>query len=254
MRVLLAATALLMLTTAAGAMSARQAGPSGQDNATPQASVRGGVATHGAARGLPGHGGHRGGRGGGVIIYPYPPYPVGWPYPPYPYPYPYPYPTYPYPYPDDDSDDYPMPSTRGLVVPGDMPVGIMATWYYCDTPDGYYPYVKTCQHPWAQIPVAPPPPGAATPVSYSDWQWCEESKAFFPYVSSCKAGFVSVPVTVPGKDQAGPPQTANWFFCNDPKGYAPYVVQCKGDWRPVPAVPPPSVKITVRDGSDAKGR
>ena len=55
-----------------------------------------------------------------------------------------------------------------------------------------------------------------------------------------------MPVTAPGKDQAGPPQVANWYFCEEPRGYSPYVVQCARDWRAVPAVPPPSVKITVK--------
>lgn len=185
--------------------------------------------------------------GGGWGFYPYPPVPMTWPYPAYPYSqYYYPYPPQYYPNNIYGDDDYPPVSTRGLVVPGDLPVGQTAFWYYCDTPDGYYPYVKECSHEWTRIPVSPPPPGTAAPLSYSDWQWCEEKKAFFPYVTSCTAGFVPVPVTVPGKDQAGPPQTANWYFCSDPKGYSPYVVQCARDWRAVPAVPPPSVKITVK--------
>lgn len=196
----------------------------------------------------PGHAERGRHHNGGGVFYPYPLIPYTWPYPAYPYSnYYYPYPAYPQgPY---DDDDYTPPSTRGVVVPGGpLPVGMTASWYYCDTPDGYYPYVKTCAHGWTPIPIAPPPPGAAAPLNYADWQWCEETKAFFPYVSSCKAGFVSMPVTAPGKDQAGPPQVANWFFCDTPKGYSPYVVQCAHDWRAVPAVPPPSVKLTVRDG------
>lgn len=187
--------------------------------------------------------------------YPYPPYPETWPYPPSPYSqYYYPYP--PQYYSGDYSDDDNTYSTRGLVVPGDLPVGVTSYWYYCDTPDGYYPYVKSCTRPWTRIPVSPPPPGVAPPLSYSDWEWCAESKSFFPYVTSCKDGFQPVPVTTPSSGNAGPPAAANWFFCEDPKGYAPYVVQCRRDWRPVPAVPPPSVKITVKDesGKDEKKR
>ncbi len=30
-------------------------------------------------------------------------------------------------------------------------------WYYCQNPDGYYPYVKNCPGGWLQ--VAPQPPG-----------------------------------------------------------------------------------------------
>jgi len=29
-------------------------------------------------------------------------------------------------------------------------------WYYCDQPDGYYPYVKSCNHEWQSVPVTPP--------------------------------------------------------------------------------------------------
>lgn len=190
----------------------------------------------------------RDGRVWGEPFYPYPPLPYTWPYPPYPYSqYYYPYPPQYYPNNIYGNDDYPPPpSTRGLVVPGDLPVGATAFWYYCDAPDGYYPYVKECSHEWTRIPIAPPPPGTAAPVSYSDWQWCEEKKGFFPYVTSCLAGFAPVPVTAPGKDQAGPPQVAYWYFCDNPRGYSPYVVQCARDWRAVPAVPPPSVKITVK--------
>jgi hypothetical protein len=188
---------------------------------------------------------HHDGHGWGGPFYPYPPVPMTWPYPAYPWSqYYYPYPPQYYPGITNDDDDT---STRGLVVPGDLPMGIVAFWYYCDTPDGYYPYVKECSHEWTRIPIAPPPPGTAAPLSFSDWQWCEEKKAFFPYVTACPAGFVPVPVTAPGKDQAGPPQTANWYFCEQPRGYSPYVVQCARDWRAVPAVPPPSVKITVKE-------
>ncbi len=29
-------------------------------------------------------------------------------------------------------------------------------WYYCDSPNGYYPYVGSCGHPWQQVPATPP--------------------------------------------------------------------------------------------------
>jgi len=246
MRLLIASLAFVSMTSAGLAMEVKQntTKDSAQvQPAAPRAEARG----HGG--GMPGHGGggHHGGHygHGGGVFFPYPPYSVGWPYP---YPYPYPYPPYSYPYPNDDDDDSGPPSPRGVAVPGGpLPVGMSPSWYYCDAPDGYYPYVKSCAHGWTPIPIAPPPPGAAAPLSYSDWQWCEESKGFFPYVTSCKAGFVAIPVTAPGKDQGPPPQVANWFFCDAPRGYLPYVVQCSHDWRAVPAVPPPSVKITVKD-------
>jgi hypothetical protein len=33
-------------------------------------------------------------------------------------------------------------------------------WYYCDNPQGYYPYVQACSSGWRQVPVSPgaPPP------------------------------------------------------------------------------------------------
>jgi hypothetical protein len=33
------------------------------------------------------------------------------------------------------------------------------SWYYCDNPQGYYPYVSTCTTGWRQVPAAPPPGG-----------------------------------------------------------------------------------------------
>lgn len=263
---LLAATAVLCALAAPVALAGRKDDKDGQQ--TPPASMPGrGPNHHGSERTGParpfvppqqqdrgrGHDARdaKFPRRYGVIFWPYPyPWPYGGYYSnygnPYAYPYPGPYPAYPY-YPDDDVDYTAMPSTRGLVVPGDLPMGSAANWFYCDSPDGFYPYVKSCSRNWTPIPLGPPPPGASKPLSYSEWQWCEESKSFFPYVTSCKEGFVSVPVTVPTNEGGPPPQAANWFFCDDPKGYSPYVVQCKHDWRAVPAVPPPSVKISVRD-------
>ena len=29
------------------------------------------------------------------------------------------------------------------------------SWYYCDNPQGYYPYVEQCPRGWRQIPTAP---------------------------------------------------------------------------------------------------
>lgn len=74
----------------------------------------------------------------------------GWGYPSYYYP-----PAYYYP-----------PQT--VIVPTTPPVYIQQQqvqpaqpqtnyWYYCQNPDGYYPYVKRCPRGWLQ--VAPQPPG-----------------------------------------------------------------------------------------------
>ena len=53
----------------------------------------------------------------------------------------YPTPIYPYP------DPYIPP-----VVVGPPPV---ATWYHCDNPEGYYPYVATCNGDWRPVPAVP---------------------------------------------------------------------------------------------------
>lgn len=28
-------------------------------------------------------------------------------------------------------------------------------WYYCNNPDGYYPYIKTCNTAWQRVPATP---------------------------------------------------------------------------------------------------
>lgn len=30
-------------------------------------------------------------------------------------------------------------------------------WYYCTSPEGYYPYVKKCNEPWMRVVPTPPP-------------------------------------------------------------------------------------------------
>lgn len=65
---------------------------------------------------------------------------------PYAYPYGYPY-GYPYAYPPVVV----APSTQVSFQPPPQ-----ASWYYCDNPRGYYPYVQQCPGGWK--PVAPTPP------------------------------------------------------------------------------------------------
>ncbi len=31
-------------------------------------------------------------------------------------------------------------------------------WYYCNSPQGYYPYIKQCPGGWQQVEPTPPPP------------------------------------------------------------------------------------------------
>jgi hypothetical protein len=54
----------------------------------------------------------------------------------------YPAPVYPYP------DPYvpPVVAAAPAPTPG-------ATWYYCDNPAGYYPYVAQCTAPWRPVPA-----------------------------------------------------------------------------------------------------
>ena len=62
---------------------------------------------------------------------------------------------YPYGYPPVVT----VPSTQ-VYVPPSAPAPAqpppLASWYYCDNPGGYYPYVQQCPGGWR--PVAPTPP------------------------------------------------------------------------------------------------
>jgi hypothetical protein len=63
------------------------------------------------------------------------------------------------PVPYDYHGDYPddsvsAPDQGGYGTPPDVP----GFWYHCDSPDGYYPYVGICAHPWQAVPALPPPP------------------------------------------------------------------------------------------------
>ena len=39
-----------------------------------------------------------------------------------------------------------------------VPTGLppIQFWYYCDDPQGYYPYVASCNGAWREVPVTPP--------------------------------------------------------------------------------------------------
>lgn len=76
--------------------------------------------------------------------------------------YSYPYYSYPYPYP------YYYPPAV-VTVPVTPPVYIQQSppatqqypngyWYYCNKPEGYYPYVKECPNGWQQVNPIPPAP------------------------------------------------------------------------------------------------
>jgi hypothetical protein len=46
-----------------------------------------------------------------------------------------------------------------MVAPPPQPAYVSQptqTWYYCDNPKGYYPYVASCSGAWRQVPAQPP--------------------------------------------------------------------------------------------------
>ena len=74
--------------------------------------------------------------------YPFGYYPYGY------YPYGYPFPSYAYP-------SYPYPS-----APSQYPAYVESEqpfyWYYCQDPQGYYPYVESCPSGWTRVIPTPP--------------------------------------------------------------------------------------------------
>lgn len=75
---------------------------------------------------------------------------VGLPFP-YPYYYPYYAPYYyapPVVYAPPPAYYAPQPA-----APAAAPAA--PTWYYCDSPRGYYPYVSACPAGWRQVPATP---------------------------------------------------------------------------------------------------
>ena len=88
-------------------------------------------------------GGYRGPRVGVYLGAPF--YDPFWPMFPY-YSYPYYYPPYPYPAPG-----YPE-IAQTPTAPETAPA---PAWYYCDDPQGYYPYVRSCNHAWQPVPAEP---------------------------------------------------------------------------------------------------
>lgn len=67
------------------------------------------------------------------------------------YPYPYPYPPYAYPYPAPAP--YYAPSVGYTPSLGPGYGAAPSTWYYCDNPRGYYPYVPQCYSGWHAVPA-----------------------------------------------------------------------------------------------------
>jgi hypothetical protein len=61
----------------------------------------------------------------------------------------YPAPIYPFP-------TY-VPPAIVVQQPPPVPTGLppAQSWYYCDNPAGYYPYVAACNGGWRQVPATP---------------------------------------------------------------------------------------------------
>ncbi|HEY7986568.1 MAG TPA: hypothetical protein VIE17_06575 [Methylophilaceae bacterium] len=97
----------------------------------------------------------------GVGVYfgaPYHPY---YPYGPYPYyPYPYPYAYAPPPQvvvvPQQPPPTY-IEQPQSSVAPAAPGPQASNSWYHCDKPEGYYPYIKECPGGWKAVAPSPAP-------------------------------------------------------------------------------------------------
>lgn len=183
---------------------------------------------HSGGHGRGGDDGDNGGNGGVIIGMPSSPGP-DYPYPPGPYP----KSGAPLPAPSAEPAAQSSGSTQSWPV-----------WYYCDQPNGYYPYVKVCGRDWQRLPVMPPPPGSAPPLAENSWEHCDDPEGYFPYIAQCRHRWVPMAASspVPGDDPDGIPIIAQWFYCEDAKDYLPYVGSCPHVWHTVPSVPPPNIQ------------
>ena len=69
------------------------------------------------------------------------------------------YPHYAYPY---YPDAYPgpvvvqQPATEVYAQPASQRSAESGYWYYCQNPEGYYPYVRRCPNGWMKVVPSPP--------------------------------------------------------------------------------------------------
>jgi hypothetical protein len=47
--------------------------------------------------------------------------------------------------------DPPVYIQRQPVAPPAVPAVNASTWYYCQNPAGYYPYIQSCRQPWVSV-------------------------------------------------------------------------------------------------------
>jgi len=65
----------------------------------------------------------------------------------------YDYPYYSYPAPVVIQ----QPAAEVYVQPAPQQPAEMSYWYYCQNPQGYYPYVRQCPGGWMKVVPSPPP-------------------------------------------------------------------------------------------------
>jgi len=83
----------------------------------------------------------------------------------------YAYPSPVYPYPDPFTPPAVVVAPPAIVVQAPAPPAVViqtpppapaasaaqpGPWYYCDSPQGYYPYVPQCNVQWRAVPASPP--------------------------------------------------------------------------------------------------
>ncbi len=59
---------------------------------------------------------------------------------------------------EQGADGNPVPAPSASGAPNDSP---NAWWYHCDSPEGFYPYVRECPTGWQRVP--PTPSSSTTP-------------------------------------------------------------------------------------------
>ncbi len=55
-----------------------------------------------------------------------------------------------------DTPIYPYPEVVSTVYVDESSADYGQYWYYCNDPQGYYPYVRACNVPWEPVPAMPP--------------------------------------------------------------------------------------------------
>jgi hypothetical protein len=67
-------------------------------------------------------------------------------------------PYYSYPYYSYPAPVVQQPLQEIYVQPAPQQPATTGYWYFCQNPEGYYPYVKQCPDGWMKVVPSPPPP------------------------------------------------------------------------------------------------